>query len=174
MVEAQMDRQIESFARVFGVPSEVLDVIGRDFVSKLVEEMPVLLLPAFMSNLKRMIDENGLDWTKRNVSHLKEYFLQLRQISGPVTDTGSGYMEILIESAAEKYRVSREIVSLVGIEFISQLITEFPNLLLSPVMQTLKHEQVQHGMDWFRQNVASIREELLLLKRLYGPTWILA
>jgi hypothetical protein len=41
-------------------------------------------------------------------------------------------------------------------------------------METLKHGYVVNGLDWMKQNVASLREEFLLLKRLYGPTWILA
>jgi hypothetical protein len=169
-----MKDQIETFARVFGIPSEVLDVIGRDYVSKLVEEMPVLYLPAVMSELRQLLKNHGQDWVERNVSHLKAYFLQLRRISEHIADTELGYMEILIESAAARYRVSREILYLVGMDFLSQVISEFPGLLLPPIMQTLKHNYVLHGLDWFKENAKTLQEELLNLKKLYGPTWILA
>jgi hypothetical protein len=29
-------------------------------------------------------------------------------------------------------------------------------------------------MEWIKQNVMSLREQFLLLKKLYGPSWILA
>ena len=168
-----MDTMISKTARVFGVPEEVVDAIGRDFILNLAEELPPLFLPAFMSELKRLLSMHGPDWIKRNVIHLQVYFAQLRHMDEP-QEAEPGRIEALIESVAAQYRVSVDVLNLVGMEFISQVISEFPNLLLSPIMQTLKHEQVQHGLDWLRQNVASVREELLLLKRLYGPTWILA
>jgi len=29
-------------------------------------------------------------------------------------------------------------------------------------------------LEWIRQNVISLRQQFLLLKKLYGPSWILA
>jgi hypothetical protein len=80
----------------------------------------------------------------------------------------------LIEAAAKRFGVPSEVLDLINMQFISQVIEEYPSLLLPPIMGTLKHKQVLHGLDWMKQNVASLREEFLLLKRLYGPTWILA
>jgi hypothetical protein len=41
-------------------------------------------------------------------------------------------------------------------------------------MNTLKQEYVKNGLEWIKQNVLSLQEQFLLLKKLYGPTWILA
>lgn len=122
-----MDTIIAKTARVFGVPEEVVDVIGRDFIWNLTEELPILFLPAFMSELKRLLDTHGQDWITRNVIHLKVYFTQLRHMDEP-REAEPGRIEALIEAVAAQYRVSVDVLNLVG--------------------------------------VASVREELLLLKRL--------
>jgi hypothetical protein len=70
--------------------------------------------------------------------------------------------------------VPSEVLDLIGRQFISQIIDEFPSLLLPPIMNTLKQEYVKNGLDWIKQNVLSLQEQFLLLKKLYGPTWILA
>jgi hypothetical protein len=80
----------------------------------------------------------------------------------------------LIEDAAKRFGVPSEVLDLIDMQFISQVIEEFPSLLLPPIMGTLKQEYVVNGLDWMKKNVASLREEFLFLKRLYGPTWILA
>ena len=83
-------------------------------------------------------------------------------------------MQNLLESAAKKFGVPSEVLDLIGRQFISQIIDEFPSLLLPPIMNTLKQEYVKNGLDWNKQNVLSLQEQFLLLKKLYGPTWILA
>jgi hypothetical protein len=83
-------------------------------------------------------------------------------------------MQNLLESAAKKFGVPSEVLDLIGRQFISQIIDEFPTLLLPPIMNTLKQEYVKHGVEWIKQNAMSLREEFLLLKKLYGPAWILA
>jgi hypothetical protein len=83
-------------------------------------------------------------------------------------------MQNLLESAAKKFGVPSEVLDLIGRQFISQIIDEFPSLLLPPIMNTLKQEYVKNGLDWIKQNVLSLQEQFLLLKKLYGPTWILA
>jgi hypothetical protein len=83
-------------------------------------------------------------------------------------------MQNLLESAAKKFGVPSEVLDLIGRQFISQIIDEFPCLLLPPIMNTLKQEYVKNGLDWIKQNVLSLQEQFLLLKKLYGPTWILA
>jgi hypothetical protein len=83
-------------------------------------------------------------------------------------------MQNLLESAAKKFGVPPEVLDLIGRQFISQIIDEFPTLLLPPIMNTLKQEYVKHGVEWIKQNAMSLREQFLLLKKLYGPSWILA
>jgi hypothetical protein len=83
-------------------------------------------------------------------------------------------MQNLLESAAKKFGVPSEVLDLIGRQFISQIIDEFPSLLLPPIMNTLKQEYVKNGLDWIKQNVLSLQKQFLLLKKLYGPTWILA
>jgi hypothetical protein len=83
-------------------------------------------------------------------------------------------MQNLLESAAKKFGVPSEVLDLIGRQFISQIIDEFPSLLLPPIMNTLKQEYVKNGLEWIKQNVLSLQEQFLLLKKLYGPTWILA
>jgi hypothetical protein len=83
-------------------------------------------------------------------------------------------MQNLLELSAKKFGVPSEVLDLIGRQFISQIIDEFPTLLLPPIMNTLKQEYVENGMEWIKQNVMSLREQFLLLKKLYGPSWILA
>ena len=83
-------------------------------------------------------------------------------------------MKAMLEAAARQFGVPPEVLDLIDRNWISQVIDEFPSLLLPPVMQTLHREYVKNGLEWVRQNVASLRNQLLLLQKLYGPTWILA
>jgi hypothetical protein len=83
-------------------------------------------------------------------------------------------MENLLESAAKKFGVPPHVLDLIGRDFITEVIDEFPSLLLPPIMSTLKQEYLKNGLEWTKQNILSLREQFLLLKRLYGPTWILA
>jgi hypothetical protein len=83
-------------------------------------------------------------------------------------------MQQLLESAAKKFGVPSEVLDLIGRQFIFQIIDEFPSLLLPPIMNTLKQEYVKNGLEWIKQNVRTLQEQFLLLKKLYGPTWILA
>jgi hypothetical protein len=83
-------------------------------------------------------------------------------------------VESLIESAARKFGVPTEVLDLIDRQFISKVIDEFPDLLLPPIMNTLKQEYLKNGLEWIKQNVMSLREQFLLMKRLYGSTWILA
>lgn len=77
-----MQNLIESAATKAGVPSEVLDLIGRDYISQLVEDLPSLLLPPIMGTLKREFVKNGLEWMEQNLSSLQNHFLLLRQMYG--------------------------------------------------------------------------------------------
>ena len=83
-------------------------------------------------------------------------------------------MECTLESAAQRFGVPPEVLDVIDRQFISQVIEEYPCLLLIPVMETLKQEYVRNGLEWVKENVASLQEQFLVLKRLYGPTWILA
>ena len=78
---------LDSAASKFGVPTEVLDLIGRDYVSKLTDDLPSLMLPALMSNLKQVCDRKGLDWVEENVDYLRKQLKVLRQMYGPADDT---------------------------------------------------------------------------------------
>jgi hypothetical protein len=73
---------VESAAEKFGVPGEVLDLIGRDFISQMIEEFPSLLLPPIMSTLKREYGRNGLEWVRQNVLPLQKHFLVLKHMYG--------------------------------------------------------------------------------------------
>ena len=83
-------------------------------------------------------------------------------------------MENLLESAAKRFGVPPQVLDLIGRDFIADVIDEFPSLLLPPIMSTLKQEYLKNGLEWTKQNILSLREQFLLLKRLYGPNWILA
>jgi hypothetical protein len=83
-------------------------------------------------------------------------------------------MENLLGSAAKRFGVPDAVLDLIGRDFITEVIDEFPSLLLPPIMSTLKQEYLKNGLEWTKQNILSLREQFLLLKRLYGPNWILA
>jgi hypothetical protein len=83
-------------------------------------------------------------------------------------------MECSLESAAKKFGVPPEVLDLIDRHFINKVIEEYPCLLLPPIMGTLKHGYVKNGLGWVKENVSSLQEQFLVLKRLYGPTWILA
>jgi hypothetical protein len=74
----------------------------------------------------------------------------------------------MIESAAAKFGVPSEVLDLIGRDFISQMIEEFPSLLLPPIMSTLKREYVRNGLDWIRQNALTLQKHFLVLKHMYG------
>jgi hypothetical protein len=83
-------------------------------------------------------------------------------------------MENLLESAAKKFGVPLDILDLIGRDFIAEVIDEFPSLMLPPILRTLKQEYLKNGLEWTKQSIQSLREQFLLMKRLYGPNWILA
>lgn len=83
-------------------------------------------------------------------------------------------MENLLESAAKRFGVPTHVLDLIGRDFITEVIDEFPSLLLPPIMSTLKQEYLKNGLEWTKQSILSLREQFLLMKRLYGPNWILA
>ena len=83
-------------------------------------------------------------------------------------------MKAMLETAAKKFGVPSEVLDLIDRNWISQLIDEFPSLLLPPVMQTLHREYVKNGLEWVSRNVTELRNQLQFLQKLYGPTWILA
>jgi hypothetical protein len=82
-------------------------------------------------------------------------------------------MQSLLESAAKKFGVPVAVLDLIGRNFLSQVIDEFPDLLLPPIMSTLKQEYVNNGLEWIKQNATNLQKQFLSLKQLYGPTWIL-
>lgn len=83
-------------------------------------------------------------------------------------------MQNLLESAAEKFGVPLAVLDLIGRNFLSQVIDEFPDLLLPPIMSTLKQEYAKNGLEWINQNAMTLQKQFLVLKQMYGPTWILA
>jgi hypothetical protein len=48
-----MKAMLEAAAKKFGVPSEVLDLIDRNWISQVIDEFPSLLLPPIMQTLHR-------------------------------------------------------------------------------------------------------------------------
>ena len=85
-----MKSLIESAATKAGVPLDVLDLIGRDFISQTIEELPSLLLPPIMRTLKEHYVKKGLEWIEQNASSLQSHFTLLKQMYGP---TGYGDFE---------------------------------------------------------------------------------
>jgi hypothetical protein len=83
-------------------------------------------------------------------------------------------MENSLESAAKKFGVPADVLDLIGRDFITEVIDEFPSLMLPPIMRVLKQEYLKNGLEWTKQSIQSLREQFLLMKRLYGPNWILA
>jgi hypothetical protein len=83
---APMQSLIESAANKAGVPLEVLDLVGRDFIGQIAEDLPSLLLPPIMSTLKQVYQQNGLDWMQEDILSVQNHFLVLRQMYGPAGD----------------------------------------------------------------------------------------
>lgn len=83
-------------------------------------------------------------------------------------------MKTMLEDAAKRFGVPSEVLDLIGRNFICQVIEDFPGLLLPPIMETLKKEYVKNGLDWVKENVKSLQDQFLLLKKYYGPHWLLA
>jgi hypothetical protein len=79
-------------------------------------------------------------------------------------------MKSLIESAAAKAGVPFDVLDLIGRDFITQIIEELPNLLLPPIMGTLREHYVKRGLEWIAQNVSSLQSHFTVLKQMYGPT----
>jgi len=82
-----MQNLLESAAKKFGVPSEVLDLIGRQFISQIIDEFPSLLLPPIMNTLKQEYVKNGLEWIKQNVLSLQEQFSPSQEAVRPHLDS---------------------------------------------------------------------------------------
>lgn len=78
-----MKSLVESEAERTGVPLAVLDLIGRDFIYQIIEELPNLLLPPIMGTLRGHYLKSGLAWIEQNVSSLQNYFTILKQMYGP-------------------------------------------------------------------------------------------
>lgn len=83
-------------------------------------------------------------------------------------------MQSPLDTAAEKFGVPLAVLDLIGRNFLTQVIDEFPDLLLPPIMSTLKQEYVKNGLEWIKQNAMTLQKQFLVLKQMYGPTWILA
>jgi hypothetical protein len=77
-------------------------------------------------------------------------------------------MTSLIESAAAKAGVPLFVLDLIGRDFISQIIEELPNLLLPPVMATLRDRYIKEGVVWIEHNVSALQSHFTILKQMYG------
>lgn len=77
-------------------------------------------------------------------------------------------MKALIESAARKAGIPPEVLDLFGREWLSQVIDDLPELLLPPVIYTMKHEYMEKGLDWMRQNLISLQSHFLMLRQMYA------
>ena len=78
-------------------------------------------------------------------------------------------MQSLIESAAEKAGVPSEALDLVGRDFISQIAQDLPNLLLPPIMSTIRQEFLQNGLNWMKEDLLSLQHHFMILRKMYGP-----
>lgn len=83
-------------------------------------------------------------------------------------------MKAMLEAVARQFAVPSEVLDVIDRNWISLVIDESPSLLLPPIMQTLHREYVKNGLEWIRQNSACLKSQLLLLRKFYGPPWILA
>jgi len=81
-----MENSVESAAEKFGVPAEVLDLVGRDYLAGLVDDLPSLMLPPLMSDLHQIFCSKGIGWIRENVVALRNQFKVLRQMYGPERD----------------------------------------------------------------------------------------
>lgn len=79
-------------------------------------------------------------------------------------------MKSLIESAAARTGVPLAVLDLIGWDFIYQVIEDLPNLLLPPIMVTLREQYLKSGLAWIEQNVSSLQNYFTILKQMYGPT----
>jgi hypothetical protein len=79
-----MKSLIESAAKKAGVPLDVIDLIGRDFISQIIDDLPSLLLPPIMATLKDHYVKKGQAWIEQNALSLQNYFTILRQLYGPI------------------------------------------------------------------------------------------
>jgi hypothetical protein len=77
-------------------------------------------------------------------------------------------MKSLIASAADRTGVPPSVVDLVGWDFISQIIEDLPNLLLPPIMSTLRDYYQNRGVVWIGQNVSALQGYFAILKQMYG------
>jgi hypothetical protein len=59
-------------------------------------------------------------------------------------------------------------LDLIGRDFISQIIEELPNLLLPPVMATLRDRYLKEGVVWIEHNVSALQCHFTILKQMYG------
>jgi hypothetical protein len=71
-----------SAAAKAGVPLFILDLIGRDFISQIIDELPSLLLPPVMATLRDRYMKEGAVWIEHNVLALQSYFTILKQMYG--------------------------------------------------------------------------------------------
>jgi hypothetical protein len=77
-----MKSLIESAAAKAGIPLFILDLIGRDFISQIIDELPSLLLPPVMATLRDRYMKEGAVWIEHNVLALQSYFTILKQMYG--------------------------------------------------------------------------------------------
>ena len=77
-----MKNRIELAAKKAGVPYELVDLIGRDFIAQISEDLPNLMLPPIMSTIRREFLRSGLNWVKDNLLELQHHFLNLREMYG--------------------------------------------------------------------------------------------
>ena len=69
---------IEAAAKQFGVPSEVLDLLDRNWIAQVIEEFPSLMLPPIMQTLHQEYVKNGMEWVSQNITEIRNriQFLQ--------------------------------------------------------------------------------------------------
>jgi hypothetical protein len=83
-----MQRLIESAPAKAGVPLSVLDLIGRDFIFQIIEDLPNLLIPPIMGTLRDHYLKRGVAGIEQNEPALQSYFTLLRQMYGPAENDG--------------------------------------------------------------------------------------
>ena len=74
---------IESAAKRFGVPPEVLDLLDRTWIAQVIEEFPSLMLPPIMQTLREQYVKNGMEWVSQHVTELRNQFQLLQKLYGP-------------------------------------------------------------------------------------------
>jgi len=73
-----------------------------------------------------------------------------------------------VNLAAIKAGVPQETLNLIGRDFIAQISEDFPNLMLPPIMSTIRRGLSQNGNNWVTDNLLELKHHFFSLREMYG------